>query len=315
MWVIGGIFLSHSCVLVFAESDNEYERLMHEVDSVIATDRREELDSIDISHPQIDSVNQNGGVVDSKPEIVQDTQNFYDTLVLLSKKHTKDIISFSNSSFRNSRQRGYGGGIGPALGFIFIDMSPINEIIQTDQQLGDVGFGFDDRFEPFLLIGGVGFGGVGNGIRIGGAGWGGARRFQKVSESDTAYIIETAIGFGGLLLDKTFVLNNLNLTLGSILGAGGIRLEKFVTVSGPFSNFFDDQDDDKKTPKAAMMVGEFHMGFTYSFLSWLHIGFDGSIPFFISPRGFKNAAGIPTGNGFVTVNPGGRLKFILGNLG
>jgi hypothetical protein len=95
------------------------------------------------------------------------------------------------------------------------------------------------------------------------------------------------------------------------LGRGSIKLTAHRTLRGGNSTFTEEQNDnDRATKTAKFFLLELHGGFTYSIASILHIGADAMLPMFYSANGFDAYT-----NGFVTVNPSVRLRFMFGNLG
>jgi hypothetical protein len=63
------------------------------------------------------------------------------------------------------------------------------------------------------------------------------------------------------------------------------------------------------------VLAELHAGCMLTFLSWLHLGFDLTVPAFISSSGFKVESGRRVTDSFITVNPGVRIRIALGNIG
>lgn len=245
--------------------------------------------------------------IGAKDDVYEKCDKFveFDTLKLKTKESAKAFLHSFSGAKRNTRERGYGGAMGPAFGVQAINVKDAITFLARDTSLGSYAFSGD--YETFLLSGGVIYGGIGNGIRVGGAGWGGSRSF--VSNEDSNKSVSLGLGFGGFLLEKCFVKKNLNIMVGGILGAGGFTLKP-----RELSDSFFDNDTDYQEASAAFMLVELHSGITYSMKSWMHFGLDFTSPFFISPSGYK-INDISVTNGFATVNPGLRIKLVFGNLG
>lgn len=228
----------------------------------------------------------------------------FDTLKLVTKEGAKAFLQSFSGTKRNTRERGYGGAMGPVFGIHSVNIENVVAALERDPGLGD--YAFDGDYETFLMIGGVIYGGIGNGVRIGGAGWGGTRSF--VSKTDENKSVSVGLGYGGFLVEKCFVRKNINVAIGGILGAGG-----FTVTPKEISDSFIDNDVSYEF-SAGFMLAELHSGITYSMKSWMHFGFDLAAPIFISPSGFE-VNDISVTNGFATFNPGFRIKLVFGNLG
>ncbi len=239
-----------------------------------------------------------------------------DTLLVLTNASFKDIIDKATNRVRDSRTRGIGGGAGFSSALVWLDMTPVNEMLkQTD--LDTMGILFPKGSTPITLFGGMGYGGLGNGIRVGGIGFGGSKLYTT-RKSDTTYTISTGIGYGGLLIERALVVHQFNLLLGGIVGAGGIG----VSLNKQQSRYsFGSQPSDIQYgigagggAGAGFFLAELHCGFTYSIVSWLHIGGVGAALGMFSSNGFMKADGTSFGSGFITINPSAQLRIVLGNI-
>lgn len=237
---------------------------------------------------------------------------FSDTVQVITKKTLQGFLDGFTSKRRNSRQRGYGGGGGPALAVYFVNTEKI--LKKTFDNLSLQGktinysmmnFDVSKTLEPFTTMGGMGYGAIGNGVRIGGGGRGGSRYFNAMLDS-THYELEFTIGFGGVLLEKCKVKGDMNYFYGGILGGGSLELHL-----REFDHGSNDVDDDTKNFSTSFFYSELHSGATYSALSWLHLGVEFSAPIFISTTGFRGTKN----NGFFIINPGFRFRIIFGNIG
>jgi hypothetical protein len=290
------------------QDDAEYRRLMREVETRVEGQSLDSnVEAAAARRPLAD---------DSAASGRADTDSSdADTVLVLSSATVDDILDGLDQRRRSSRERGYGGGLGPIPGLYGISMQPVEELIQSAPKLGRYGFDNHGRYEMMLLMGGMGYGGVGNGVRIGGGGRGGSISFSEKGDDDTLRVLEVGVGFGGFLVEKAIVAGRMNLLLGGMAGAGNISVTPRTMQVTEFP-FERRGDDAQPQTKARFMLLEVHGGFTYSVLSWLHIGVDLSGPFFISTSGFRvESSDFGLTDGFTTFNPGGRLRLILGNLG
>ncbi len=250
---------------------------------------------------------------DFKEAIKKKALAIKDTVQLLTRESAKAFLNSFTGKKRSSRHRGYGGGLGPDLGIFLINIDPVKKLMPLPQfkNYRGVFSKMNGKFDNFLLIGGLGYGGLGNGLRLGGGGKGGSRTYSTIVD-DTTFILKIHVGFGGFLAEKCFIKNKTNLFIGGILGAGGISVTPYNTVDDYDS---DDFDSELNKLKAGFMLLEVHAGFTYTLTNWLHIGLDFSTPIFISPDGFKNNTNRSFTNGFMSLNPGFLIRIILGNIG
>ncbi len=270
--------------------------------------------------------NQESNIEDKEsdePEKIEEVSEFKkkarevkDTIQLLTKEGAKAFLNSFIGKKRGSRKRGYGGGLGPVVGLHTVNLEPVKELIPIFPSKYN-GYklaltSIHGNYDNFLLIGGLGYGGIGNGFRIGGGGRGGSRSYSVVY-NDTTWVTKVSVGYGGFLAEKCFIKNRANWFIGGMIGGGNISVTPSYTT-GVFEEVSDDNYDFNEL-KASFMLLEFHGGFTYTMVSWLHIGMDISTPFFLAPDGFKNNTDRSLTNGFMTINPGLRIRFILGNIG
>jgi hypothetical protein len=242
-----------------------------------------------------------------------------DTVQLLSRETAGAFLESINGKKRTARERGYGGGIGPSMSMYAINMGPVSELL--DYMRGDVAFEnsglkIDKPFAPFQLSGICFYGAVGNGLRIGGNFLSGSRSYSS-RRDDTTYNLEINPSFGGLLIEKATVHDNFNLFLGGMIGAGTIEVRPSKTTN-PFTSIPLNTDNGKVSfnkLKAGSLLLEMHGGFTYTMINWLHLGAELSAPVFFSPSGFVTTGGHNITSGFISLNPGVRLRIMIGNIG
>ena len=236
-----------------------------------------------------------------------------DTIHILTKEGATALLESFHLKKRTTRDRGYGGGIGVLVNCYAINLKRAKEALGKDDGASGLSFPIEGTYETFLMVGGLVYGGIGKGVRIGGGGMGGSRTYS-VQHNDSVITADITVGMGGFLLEKCFVKKNWNLQFGGLLGGGSITIDKYARKS---DNVITQQNSSttNNTRDAGFMLIELHGGFTYSLLSWLHLGINCSTPFFISPDGFTSKDNIHITNGFFSLNPGVFFRIILGNIG
>ncbi len=221
---------------------------------------------------------------------------------------------------------GYGGSGGFTFGLAYMDLSYVNDLLLKETSMStspiygknlqlDLKNG---KYSTMPLVGGFGVGGVGNGIRIGGGGYGLTQIFE-LYDTDTLYEALVSMGYGGLIIQKGFVFGRNNLVIGTLLGAGGTDfsfINKYVN-KGKSSAFDGDRSDGEESnsfsnarnAQGGFFVTELSLRYSYSFLPWMHLGVNGG-------TSFINSIDYDTSYGsYFTVNPFGKIEFIFGNLG
>ncbi len=232
--------------------------------------------------------------------------------MVVSKNNNNDKYAMSGEEKkRKARSRGYGGGLSVISGLMYMDMGPVHELVVRDKRLKDVSFGIDWGYEIFPVTGLIGYGGIGNEVRIGGGGYKGKKLISAYSGgvTDTLHRIELDFNAGGFLLEKNKAVKNSNFFIGGIIGAGIIELNvKELNSEGVIK----DEHGKKRERSFKSMFGllEIHGGVTYSFASWIHAGFDLAFPLIYSPQGFEWETGE-----FQTANSIIRIRLVFGNLG
>jgi hypothetical protein len=247
----------------------------------------------------------------SKKDTVYIAKNGNLDLILGDVNHTIKKLS---KGIDKSRKHGFGGGGGPTPGLIMLKMKPVALLTGTDNLLRDKTFNIDWGWDPFYFSGGMGYGGVGQGVRIGGGGWGGKRRYMSEpygAARDSVVQLDVNVGYGGLLIEKAIVKEQLNYVMGCLVGGGAIRISRRFLEKESASAFVESAGADSPgTAQALMFVFEMHGGGTYTLLPWFHLGADANAALFYSNDGFDGPAA-----GFVTVNPGVKIRIIFGNIG
>ncbi len=285
-----------------------------------AVQLREKADQMDENSRQATGRKKSGNS-DPQPEdsvvAPEVSQTPKDTVELLSKEGTRAFLeSFGRK--RGARERGYGGGIGAMPGMFVMNMRPVHQfldIITSSSEFKDITFPLYSNFQGFFMMGITGYGALGNGLRVGGSFQSGSRSYST-RENDTTYTVDVHTAFGGFLLEKAAVSGPMNWFVGGMAGGAVIDVSPTKT-----SNLFSHIDISREIGKeynqlsAPALLLELHGGFTYTMVNWFHVGGELSTPLYFSPSGFKTSAGQSVTNGFLTVNPGFRIRIILGNIG
>lgn len=220
---------------------------------------------------------------------------------------------------KRERKPGFGGGGGPSVGFKAINIEPLKKSITDDiARKGDGsayhGLDFENKlagtYETFLMLGGQGLAGIGNGVRIGGGAYGGAKLYRTYHDvTDSAFGLTVWNGYCGFIVEKSFPFENANVIVGTLLGGGAQGSILFnMDDANSYNGNSDTTDTDYPYELAVYFAGEVHAGVSYSFLPWFHMGLEFSGALFASGTGFKN------GDSFTTFNPGGNIRFMFGRI-
>ena len=240
-----------------------------------------------------------------------------DTVELLSPETTRAFLDKIKGKKRGGRERGYGGGLGPAPSAYAINIDPVQELLDymsDNSDLRNVRFPIHGTFKSFFMMGITGYGAVGNGLRIGGSFVGGERNYTA-HKNDTLYNLKIETSFGGLLLEKAFIFDKYNLYLGGIAGGASFDVQPSKTLDFLSTSPVNIDESSYNKLSAPAVLLELHTGGTYTMINWFHVGMDLSLPLFFSTSGFQTPAGHSITNGFLTINPGVRFRIIFGNIG
>ncbi len=221
------------------------------------------------------------------------------------------------------------------IGLMKFNLEPVEKVVKSTIDIG--GFDFDE--DVLTTIGFMGYAGQRrNGMRLGLGAWGGYGGFYgdtwatrsspadivrgRDSLIDSTIKMHVLFGHIGLVTEKSFKIEKLNLYVGGMIGGGGILvIEERKEGNGAFhsssndnysdTSWWDDSESDETDDRyigAAAWAFDIRGGFTYSFTKWLHAGIDGSTLFYYSSRGFNSRYG-----GFWTANPSVRLRLAFGS--
>jgi hypothetical protein len=229
-----------------------------------------------------------------------------DTVYLMEKWHHHSFWK-EEGARQLWREKGYGvgGGFTPAV--MAIDCRPVKELVANLPAVNANGYTFGTlNYQPIYVSGGMGYLGVGNDVRIGGAGLSGEKYLVGNGiSSDSTNTLRLRVEYGGFLLEKAFVHYRANYLVGGSIGGGTLTA---TARTGQIPAQGSDRVYTSVTANFLLM--EAHGGVTYSILPWLHMGADASLPFFYAAEGFQGYT-----TPFVTVNPVFRARIMLGNLG
>ncbi len=244
----------------------------------------------------------------------KDTIIVVDTLIVdrdeeFKESRTEEILLMVNNKLKKGSQSGFGGSGGPSFGVASFSIKPIKEMISNDighrkesSPFDGLSFDIKGNYETFFVSGGFGFGGVGNGVRIGGGGYSGSRSYKSmdVSPTDTIKELTVAIGYGGVILEKAWSKENTTVTVGTLLGAGN-----YTVTLRPIEYA---EDVKAYSATAPFFAGELHGAYTISVTNWFHVGLEAYTLLTASSSGFQYS------DNFATINAGGRLRLLFGNL-
>jgi hypothetical protein len=209
---------------------------------------------------------------------------------------------------------GFGIAGGPIPGIISLDIRPIRELTKSSKTLKDRSFRnlSSSNFESFATMGGMGYVGLGNGLRLGGGATGGSRYFvSDPYAGDSIASLNVSVHYGGFLIEKAFVLNRFNFLSGTQIGGGSMTTTIHRTVeSGSFIFNPSCSKNRGESKTANFFLLEFHGGFTFSLAPFLHLGTEASLPVFYSQEGFEAST-----NAFISMNPAIQVRLVFGNLG
>ncbi len=120
---------------------------------------------------------------------------------------------------RSAFAQRFGGDYGAAAGFwlVYVDLG-INEDLSFGRDVGGA-----------VMLGGRGFLQVGR-VRLGGGAFGGGFTNEGLNESGNR--VQGGLSAGGLTAEYLAVQQNLEVTLGGMVGGGVLTIEERISVSG-----------------------------------------------------------------------------------
>jgi hypothetical protein len=229
-------------------------------------------------------------------------------------EHPREVFNSIHKYTDSMSRRGFGFGGGPMAGMYAVNIKPFVDLTQRIAPLRGKNFPFGSLdYKPFFMSGGMGFVGVGNGLRLGGGGMSGVRHFPSSSYGrDSSINLTAKITWGGFLIEKYAQGSKYAFTVGGYIGSGSLDAD-WVEVNSNYSAFIDyNNDDDDNTDKIKAYFGliELHAGIVYHIARFMHACGDLSVPIMVSADGFA-----PWTKEFISISPGVRVRIIFGNLG
>jgi hypothetical protein len=116
----------------------------------------------------------------------------------------------------SSERPRFGGGGGPAPGYIFADLGVINAKVRE--------MGIPELSDNVLIVGGKGYARIGR-LVIGGAGYGGSTESSGIPDGCARYA-EMELAYGGIILGVSLADSRYEATAGMLLGGGSIAVER-----------------------------------------------------------------------------------------
>jgi hypothetical protein len=254
-------------------------------------------------------------VAQVKKENVDDDEDKEDTLFHFKFEHPRHLIHTLNKYTDSMTKRGFGCGGGPMAGLYAVNIKPFIDLAQRVSPLRGKNFSFGDlNYKSFFMSGGMGFVGLGNGLRLGGGGMSGVRHFPSSRYAqDSTVNYKTSITWGGFLIEKFVKTDKYSSIIGGYIGSGSLDAE-WVEINENYSAFTsyknDFNDDNNNKIKAYFGFFELHAGIVYDVVRFIHLCGDLSLPVIISSDGFA-----PLTKEFISVSPGVRVRVIFGNMG
>lgn len=117
---------------------------------------------------------------------------------------------------RSSERPRFGGGGGPAPGYIFADLGVINAKVRD--------MGIPELSDNILMVGGKSYARIGRFV-IGGAGYGGSTKSSGIPDGCARYA-EVEMAYGGIILGVSMTDSRYEATAGMLLGGGSIAVER-----------------------------------------------------------------------------------------
>lgn len=219
--------------------------------------------------------------------------------------------------------QGRGGAGGIYTGILGYDMIPVKNLIAR-REVAEASMGFPDsnsieisgyRFneqieerEAIGMFGGIGYAGIGKGMRIGGTLQGGLKHYASTLNGNTVDLA-IAVGQTAFLFDKSFEMKKSRFLIGAQVGFGGVGAVFYEdTTSGDFEDNYYEFEGSTMYAVAYYSLFEFHGGYSYQFTKIFQMGLEFTGQTNHSVNGFSGS------DGYTTFNPGGNLRFVWGRI-
>ncbi len=295
---------------LWAGTINESDSLREELDAITRRLENMEREKLEAQRTELeDELRRRRALEPEKDTIIVVDTLIVDRVEEYKESRTEEILLMVNSKLKKGSLSGFGGSAGPSFGVSSFSVKPIRSMISNendhrgeDSPFHGLDFEIDGNYETFFVSGGFGFGGVGNGVRIGGGGYSGSRSYKSmnVAPTDTIKELIIDIGYGGVILEKAWSKDNTTITVGTLLGAG-----KYSTSLKPIEYV---EDVEGYSSEASFFAGEIRGSYALSVTNWFHIGLEAYTLLTASSTGFKYS------DNFATINGGARLRLLFGNL-
>ncbi len=256
------------------------------------------------------------------PAFSPDTVREKDTVLVIRENFGEDLLEalnlgqFQTQNMEKARIQGYGASGGFTPGLMFSSMSPVKKLLGAlEKELHGKNIAGNMVF--FLGTGGIGYGGLGRGLRIGGAGASyysiDGINYTGNDGIDSSAYIRTSLRYGGVIAEKAWVRDRMNFFAGGLIGGGSMNVDVFRGKKE--GSFFGEaspalMSGDPLNADTFTLAGDIRAGFTYTMLSWMHMGMESGLVYFYSPTGFNNYIGP-----FGLTAPVVKLRVIFGLLG
>lgn len=249
--------------------------------------------------------------------VVRETR---DTVFVLDKAPITDMVRNWRKNIDILRQRSIGLSGSSVYGACAVSMAPIEEWVDNHPYLSERYFHFGKfNYQPFLMSGGAGVIGLGDGFRLGGGGMVGRRNFSSDPfHGDSMIVLGVQVAYGGFMVEKAVVSGNWNMVAGGTIGGGSLEVAPTIKQQSSFFTAIDDNpgiDDEDlfnrgNVVEAGYFLFEPHCGISYTVFHFMHVGLNVSLPVFMSIEKFNSYT-----SDFITANPGFYLKLVFGNIG
>lgn len=213
----------------------------------------------------------------------------------------------------------------------WLDVEPLDAVAKKEETLKDKTFHFQ-RHNPLFLLGLGGCHDHGNGFRSGFSVYGGYKSYFSdtykgvvptgAAPRDSVDVLRFIPAYGGFTFEKSARYGDIGFSGGVLIGGGVFMLNREgydVDRSSAFSSDEPHRDtvNRKKSSEheydwavAGNFAFDAHAGVTFRLSPLLHLGVEAMALCFYSPEGFGYATGE-----FFTVNPGVRIRLVVGRAG
>lgn len=267
----------------------------------------------------VDTLEQSETVVAGEPEKGSMQQEEHatemgglDTVFIFDKVVFQHVARDWQKNIDIFRKRGIGASGSSFFGvYAFLD-SPIRDLVAHEPFFAGKEFVFSRyNAEPFLMTGGSGYIGLGEGFRIGGRGMSGQRKFLSSRfNGDSVLVLTIQVTCGGFMVENVRVNGPWNYVVGSTLGAGSMAASVAYHTNSFFQTIENQTILSTVAKRAHYLLLEPHGGFSYTFFPFFHVGAEVTVPTLMTLEKFSAYT-----TDFFTVNAGVSVKFIFGNLG